>query len=134
MRTLLEPSPLVRKLSPFRYTLTYPHDPEFILRMNFKPIVDEFGLEGNYSLLHWQAKPRGLRRWGCFSMTDGETQYQAFQEISLGGFGLGRGIQIDETLVKTVPTAVLWLPDALCVAQESGIGKIFPAGVSNHAF
>jgi hypothetical protein len=133
MPTLLEPAPIVRKLSPYRFTLTYPDDPEFVLRMNFQPIVDGFSLTGNYSLLHWQAKPKGLRRWGCFSMRDGETQYQAFQEVSLGEFGYFRGIQVNENLVRTVPTAVLWLPNAVCVAQESGVGKIVAAGVSNHA-
>lgn len=93
-----------------RVKLTYPHLPDFELKMDFNPIIEEFGLTGFFCLLHWQAKPFGLRRWGIYDA--GIDQYFATTwdciDVNCTGFPL----QIEETKVTTVPTAVLYFKNA----------------------
>ncbi|MDX2215295.1 MAG: hypothetical protein SFY66_18670 [Oculatellaceae cyanobacterium bins.114] len=115
----------LRQLSKFRFAITYPKLPGFILRLNFEPIILSHNIEGNYALLHWQAMPKGERRWGCFCMKDGETSYQSFIELNpVSGVTL-RGIQIDETFFTFVPTAVIHCPNCfLSVDGDFGILKL----------
>jgi hypothetical protein len=101
-----------------RVRLTYPHLPDFELKMDFNPIIDKFNLAGNFCLLHWQAKPFGLRRWGIYD--GGKDKYYAATWNHLHCLCLTppRFLQLDEDLVKTVPTAVMLFIDATAVQEE----------------
>jgi hypothetical protein len=91
----------IRKLSDFRVILTYADLPTFKLVMDFRPLWELVNPTGPCCLVHWQAKPRGQRRWGIF---DGTT-YRSFEGYS--SELPGEGLQLDENQVLTVPTAVL---------------------------
>lgn len=108
-------SPIVETLEG-RVRLTYPHLPDFELKMDFNPIIDRFNLTGNFCLLHWQAKPFGLRRWGIYDA--GIDEYFAATwdcvDISCGGIPL----QLDETTATTVPTAVIYFKNSKVIEQN----------------
>jgi hypothetical protein len=104
-------------------SLTYSSLPEFKLVMNFFPIINQFRLNGNFCLLHWQAKPFGERRWGVYDA--GVDEYTSLQYCELELKGIPRLLQVDENKVKTVPTAVLYFPD--CKLIKDGYYSLIPA-------
>lgn len=91
----------IRQIGEFRFMLTYPDLPEFKLLVDFRPLWEALAPAGPCCLVHWQAKPRGQRRWGIF---DGET-YRSFE--SYRSELPCEGMQLNESEVITVPTAVL---------------------------
>jgi len=100
---------IVEKIAPRQFQLSYPHLPDFQLKLDFSPIIDQFNLSGDFCLLHWQAKPFGLRRWGIYS--GGEDSYCSAEGQSLDlSAGKIIPLQLDESIIKTVPTAVLYFP------------------------
>lgn len=121
----------VRQYGRFRFSLAYDSMPEFKLRVNFEPIIQYFDLQGDFTLLHWQARPRGLRRWGAFCQNGESTSYHAFEEYTCD-VPYHRGIQLDERLVTTVPTAVIWFPDCECIVDGT-TGKITAIGETDRA-
>lgn len=96
--------------------LTYPHLPEFELKMDFNPIIERFHLVGNFCLVHWQAKPFGLRRWGVYDA--GKDKYYPFSWNGAVCSTSPKFLQIDEELVKSVPTAVLFFTETTVIQAE----------------
>lgn len=99
-----------------RVRLSYTHLPDFELKMDFNPIIEKFQLVGKLCLLHWQAKPFGLRRWGIYDA--GIDQYFSATWDCLDVNCSGIPLQLDETIVTTVPTAVIYFRDARVEKQN----------------
>lgn len=100
----------VKKTSTGQFEITYEHLPDFKLALNFNPIIERFNLVGNFCLLHWQAKPFGLRRWGLY---DGaKDSYVACEWKQIELLSNPRCLQLDETISSAVPTAVLYFESA----------------------
>lgn len=99
-----------------RVTLTYPHLLDFELKMDLNPIINNFQLTGNFCLLHWQAKPFGLRRWGIYDA--GIDEYFAATWDCLDINCRGTPLQLDETTVTSVPTAVIYFREAKVEKQN----------------
>ena len=93
-----------------KVSLTYPTMPDFNLRMDFNPIIEQFRLRGKFCLLHWQAKPFGERRWGVYD--GGMDDYVSVKYCELELRVISRLLQLDENIIKTVPTAVLLFPNS----------------------
>lgn len=91
----------IRKIADFRFVLTYREMADFKLLMDFRPLWEAVNPTEPCCLVHWQAKPKGERRWGIF---DGAS-YRSFE--SYRSDVPGEGLQLDEKLVPTVPTAVI---------------------------
>lgn len=91
---------------------------EQTLFLDFEPIVRTYNLQGDFCLLHWQAKPKGLRQWGLY---DNSSQYYySFKESQFIRQSLiVQPLQIDETEHKTVPTAVLLIEGKLQVNNKN---------------
>ena len=100
----------VKRTSTGQFEVTYEHLPEFKLALNFNPIIERFNLEGDFCLLHWQAKPFGLRRWGIYDRA--KDSYVACEWNQIEVLKNPRCLQVDEALVTTVPTAVLCFESA----------------------
>ncbi len=81
------------------------------LKLNFDVLIEHFGLTGEFCLVHWQAKPKGLRRWGVYCRA--ADMYYAADEILFDEGLTVETLQMDERIVKTVPTAVLCLRGAI---------------------
>jgi hypothetical protein len=103
-----------------RVKLTYPNLPDlkdFELKMDFNPIIQHFKLVGEFCLLHWQAKPFGLRRWGIYD--GGTDEYFAVRWDCLDvSINKSIPLQLDERVVKSVPTAVLCFKDSKVEKQD----------------
>lgn len=114
-------APVVVRIAPRQFKLSYPHLLDFELNMNFSPVIEQFNLSGDFCLLHWQAKPFGLRRWGVYSGGDDSycsTEWQSL-EVKAGKI---IPLQVDESVIKTVPTAVLYFPG--CRLSHNGFVSI----------
>lgn len=94
-----------------KVSLTYPTMPDFNLRMDFNSIIERFRLSGQFCLVHWQAKPFGERRWGVYDA--GNDQYISFRYSEMEIKTIPILLQVDENIIKTVPTAVLYFPQTI---------------------
>lgn len=80
------------------------------ISLDFNPILKEVNKLLKIDecvLLHWQARPKGLRRWGCFDVQ--KQQYFAANSALIEA-EIGFCVQLNETVVKTVPTAMIVYP------------------------
>lgn len=105
-----------------RVFLTYRLLPGFSLQMDFNPIIDWFRLRDQFCILHWQAKPFGQRRWGLYDA--GVDRYTSLKYCELQLRTIPQLLQVDENIVKTVPTAVLYFPRSQLV--KDGYYSIIP--------
>jgi hypothetical protein len=101
----------IRKLSDTRFQIIYRELPKFKLFVDFRPLIESLGLTEDFCLVHWQARPRGERRWGIF---DGKG-YRGFE--SYRSELPCEGMQLDERLQTTVPTAVLCYRNARLLVE-----------------
>jgi len=90
--------------------LTYQTMPDFLLEMDFNPLIDRFRLRNQFCILHWQAKPKGERRWGVYD--GGMDDYTSLKYDELQLQVVPQLLQVDENVIKTVPTAVLMFPNS----------------------
>lgn len=94
-----------------KFYLGWDEKPNEPLTLDFNPIIFKFNLEGKYLLIHWQARPKGLRKWGFYdSLSDSYYSPDFCHNIDLP-LSQGRLLQLLESDYKTVPTAVIYLPD-----------------------
>jgi hypothetical protein len=84
--------------------------------MDFNPIINWFHLRGAFCILHWQAKPFGQRRWGIYDAKEDRYFSLKYHELQLRV--MPQLLQIDETLIKTVPTAVLYFSRSTVVKND----------------
>ncbi len=94
----------IQKIGKAKFKVSTDNIPNSEIELDFNPIIDNFKLEGDYLLLHFQAKPKESRQWGVYaSKTD---SYHSIKEFDLDRPQV-RSLHLDETQHKTVPTAVL---------------------------
>jgi hypothetical protein len=120
---MLNLDPVIQLKEVGQVFLTYPSLPDFNLEMNFQPIVDWFRLKNKFCLLHWQAKPFGQRRWGIYD--SGNENYVSVKHCEVELRVIPELLQLDENLIKTVPTAVLYFPQSQLV--KNGYYSVTPA-------
>ncbi len=102
----------IRKTTiPNKFVLVWREAKEFLI-LDFNPILQGFGLEGPYVLIHRQGKPKGLRTWGIYDSSsqsyfsdsfEGDQPLIGISEVSL--------LQLNENIHKTLPTAVIYIPN-----------------------
>lgn len=96
------------------------------IELDFSPFVNKISLDYSkinfYCLLHWQAVPKGLRRWGLYDSTT--EQYYSIDEVEAINTKFIT-FQLDETIIKTVPVAVLFFPNTklLKINSYASIGS-----------
>ena len=109
----------IQKLSKAKFKVITDNIPNSELELDFNPIIDEFKLKGNYLLIHWQAKPKGYRRWGVYS-SKGD-RYYSLASIDMERWR-GKSLQLDDLTASTVPSAVLLVNNArLIIVDEDAI-------------
>lgn len=104
-------NPEITKLSEYRFEVTYPgHEP---LKLDFEPLhraAMELHHCQRYVLKHWQARPRGERRFGLFVWDNGSGFYSCHataEPSSCWHYDL----QIEES--DKIPSAALYYPAAV---------------------
>jgi hypothetical protein len=95
-----------------KFYLGWDEKPSEPLTLDFNPIIFKFNLKGKYLLIHWQARPKGLRKWGFYdSISDNYYSPEFCHNIKLPN-SESCLLQLTENDFYTVPTAVIYLPDA----------------------
>lgn len=99
----------LQKITPLgdrRFNIQWEGYPD--LEVSFNPLIVSHTLEGDFCLLHWQAAPRALRRWGIYD--ERSEGYYSFAAHQVTLQVLGQLIEVDERRLSTKPTAVLLFP------------------------
>lgn len=97
----------VTKISKAQFLCRWIAVPNSELVINFNPIISAHNLQGAYCLIHWQAKPKGLRTWGVYDSE--KDMYFSIGAFSVDGAVVLSILDVSERTVKTVPTAVIQL-------------------------
>lgn len=85
------------------------------LKLNFDLIIEHFNLSGHFCLLHWQARPKFLRRWGLYS-SDVDSYYSCdYDKLLFPDLCQIHLLQLNEREFTKVPTAVIHFPHALAI-------------------
>ena len=78
--------------------------PEAELMLDFAKVIDEFELNGDFYLIHWQARPKGFRQWGIYnSKTDTYTSTEVIPTC----YGSWSTLQLNDKTATTIPSAVI---------------------------
>lgn len=72
------------KVHQAKFLVFWSDRPDSELIIDFNPLIDFFKLEGNFCLIHWQAKPKGLRKWGTYDRFLDSYFSFASKDISFG--------------------------------------------------
>ncbi len=109
----------ITKISQAKFKLRTENVPNSDIELDFAKIIDQFKLKGSFSLLHWQAKPKGYRQWGIYSSLS--DSYISVEEIDVN-FGKIRTLQLDDKTVTTVPSAVIYYPSGqVCLFNNRAV-------------
>lgn len=96
----------VNKLEVAKFEVLIPDIPDSTLILDFNPLISEFKLEGDFYLIHWQARPKGHREFGVYnSKTDSYTCIAKLPKFGYGGINL---LQLDDTQDNKLPSAVIY--------------------------
>ncbi len=119
----------ITKIQKAKFKVVTPGVTNSELELDFQPVIDEFNLEGNFILIHWQARPKGHREWGIYSSRD--DNYRSIAELKLNNVWL-KSLQLDDTTAKTIPSAVLYGDDdrITCINDRSIIGAVLLSDVA----
>ncbi len=110
---------IVTKLAPRQFRIEWNGTQNSRILMDFTPIIKVFNLKGNFALLHWQAKPFGLRRWGIYTSFDDEYHPFDYHQLHSETPKNISVLQIDENKWKTKPTAVIYVPNSKIVKDDN---------------
>lgn len=103
--------PEILKLSSYRFRVSYPGFEDQALELNFQPLVER-ALQVHRCerlvLKHWQARPRGERRFGVYEWFKGDGHY-ACHAHPVRSTGIHYDLQVAE---GPIPSAALFYPEA----------------------
>lgn len=88
------------------------------MHLDFRPIITEYNLKGNFLLLHWQAKPVGKRRWGIYDGANDIYHSLVWDKVYFDLVTM-KLLQLDEKKHPTKPTAVILLDDATLTFKDN---------------
>ncbi len=93
----------IKKIGFARFRITTHGVAHSQLFLDFNPLIKKFNLKGNFSLIHWQAKPKNYREWGIYnSETDSYSSIPGFEMK-----GIFTSLQIPDQEAIAIPSAVL---------------------------
>lgn len=91
------------------------------LKLNFDVLIEEFNLTGQFTLVHWQARPKNLRRWGIYCATSDHYHSCEYERLRFTESAALQALQVDESVIKTVPTSVLYLPSTQVLFEDDHV-------------
>ena len=101
--------------SDYSAVITFPDNPkEAPLELNFEPIIKTFNLDKlqNFVLLHWQARPKLLRGYGCYDFATKKYHCTDWDKTIISKLQ-PMLMQVDDNLSPPSPSAVLFFPGKL---------------------
>lgn len=97
---------IITKIDKGKFDIQWEGKPETLIHLDFNPLVDNFKLDNAYVLGHWQAIPKGLRRWGLYCGLSDNYYSCEYDQVMFGRTLLHRFLQIPElNYPDTKPTA-----------------------------
>lgn len=113
----------ILKLSKARFNVLWDNLPEQLIMLDFNPLINHFNLQKykNYILLHWQSRPRGLRRWGCYCGHSDQYYGCDYDKIVFDKNNTIELLQLDELKLINPPSAVVLLPNQKLIYQSGMI-------------
>jgi hypothetical protein len=92
--------------------------PQSAIILDFNPLIKEVlkvKEYANFCLIHWQAKPFGNRTFGVFDYNSDDY----FSSPNIEGWGKNIfSVQVNENFIKSIPVAMLCLPEAIAYQEE----------------
>ncbi|NJL89709.1 MAG: hypothetical protein HC916_07840 [Coleofasciculaceae cyanobacterium SM2_1_6] len=98
---------IITKTGESQFNLTWENVPDSTINLDFRPLQKVFKLTGVYCLLHWQAKPKGLRRFGVYESLNDNYLSVDSADLLIAPYLKTGVLQIDEKVHTTLPTAVM---------------------------
>lgn len=71
--------------------------------------------------MHWQAKPRGFRRWGLYDVNDDEYYSREYYQIRFNTAVKQELIQANDNAIKENPVAVILMETTINVKEDGDI-------------
>jgi hypothetical protein len=105
----MQPVQTIEKLAHATFRCSWEKVKNSTLKLNFDVLIAHYGLTGSFCLLHWQARPKGLRQWGVYCSSTDSYYSVKYNRMAFEAGQQMEALQIDETVEHTVPTAVLHL-------------------------
>lgn len=95
------------------------------LQLDFNPLIEKYNLKGrSHLLIHWQAKPKGIRRWGIFDILNNK-YYAALGTDIILEIGIKCSfLEVSESLISSSPSACLLFEN--CYIKKHKKIKICP--------
>jgi len=120
---------LIEKIAQGKFKVTTSGVTGSELQLDFNPIIEEFGLKGNFTLIHWQARPKGYRQWGIYTSQD--DTYRTMAQLKIN-FATVQSLQLDDVTAKSIPSAVLYCQEdkVTCINQKTVIGDVLLSDVA----
>lgn len=87
--------------------------PDSLITLDFNPIIKAANLVKNFAICHYQARPKGLRRWGIFYEEDYFSVEKVTSSIPY------ETIWLDESSLTFPPNAVLIHQNCQLVFNQS---------------
>lgn len=99
----------IKKLAKGKIKISWKNAKNSEITMDFNPIIKQFKLSKGL-ILHYQAKPFGLRRWGIYDITNDkyisiEWMQVYFEKVKI------KLLSLEDS--KQQPTSVLWIDGRL---------------------
>lgn len=108
---------IITKQRPFTFKSQWEGVRNSELILNWKPIIDQFQLTGNFLLIHWQARPKHYRRWGFYY--SGHDHYYTcdYDQLIFQDLVMVELLQISETKWNTTPVAPVLIKNVVVEYQ-----------------
>lgn len=111
-------SQIIEKVGNGQFKIYWEEKPTEIIELDFNPLIDNFNLRNKeYLLLHWQAIPMNLRRFGVYDCFLDKYKGVDYDKISFINTQCSLA-QIPDSHYKKRPTAVIVYKGRLTESQN----------------
>ncbi len=94
---------IITQLGKARFRLVTVNIPNSQIILDFNPLIHKFQLKGEFSLIHWQARPKKYREWGIYNSV--EDRYSSIPDFKIEG--IFTSLQIPDVSAYSLLSAVL---------------------------
>lgn len=106
---------VITKIVPRQFQLVFSDEAKTTMVLNFQPLVEAINYQRAYTILHFQSRPKGLRQWGVYDVTN--DSYTSTDDKHLVIKKVPKAHQIPDT-PKIMPTAVLYFVDTTVIVEN----------------
>ena len=113
----------IQKIGEAKFRISTPEVAGSELSLDFSSLIQHFDLKDNFTLIHWQAKPKGHREWGIYTSHD--DRYQSVKELKINMANV-KSLQLPDATATSIPSAVLYTEEdnCNCINDRVILGKM----------